>query len=56
MVSSCARGGLYLIFGRVSSLSGLPRIEINGLPREEVKLPSLEIFTRCVDMALRDIV
>ena len=28
----------------------------NKLPREEVESPSLKVFIRCVDMAIRDMV
>lgn len=28
----------------------------NGLPREMVELPSLEVITRCVDVAVGDMV
>jgi len=55
MVSSCIRGGLDWILGKVSLLKEWSDIG-TGLPREVVESPSLEVFINCVGVALRDMV
>ena len=49
MASSCVRGGLHWILGKISLLK-----EWNRLSREVVESPSLEVFKKHVDMALQD--
>lgn len=55
MVSNCTRGDLDRILGIISSLEIMVR-HWNRLPKKGVKSPSLEVFQRCVDVTLRDIV
>jgi len=53
--SSCIRGGLYWILGKISFTGSVVK-HWNRLPREVVESPSLEVFKKLVDMALQDMV
>jgi len=55
MASSCVRGGLDWVLGKVYSPKRVTKCW-KRLPREVVEAPSLEVFKRCVDLALRDMV
>jgi len=54
MASRYTRGGLDWVLGKISSLIVLNHW--NRLPSEVVELLSLEVFKRCVDVALKDVV
>jgi len=49
MASNCIRGGLDWVLGKISLLR-------EWLPRAVVESPSLEVFKKCVDVALQDMV
>jgi len=52
MTSSCIRGGLDRILGKISLL----KEHQNSLPREVEESPSLEVFKKRVGVALGDMV
>jgi len=52
MASSCIRGGLGWILGKISLLKKWSGTGI-GLPREVVESPSLKVFKKCVDVHFR---
>jgi len=53
--SSCARGGLNWVLGKNFFTESVVK-HCNRLPREVVETPSLEVFKRCRNMVLRDLV
>jgi len=53
MASSCVRGGLDYVLGKISLLKEWSDIG-TGCPGEVVEFPSLEVFRKCVDVALQD--
>jgi len=55
MASSCIRAGSDWTSGKVSSLKEWSGIGTQ-LPREAVESPSLEVFKKCVDVSLQDMV
>jgi len=55
MASSCVRGGLDWVLGKIYFTEGVVK-HWTRLPRAVVKLPSLEVLKNRVDMALLDMV